>query len=108
MGDELKDCIIQIPRMAFVHWSRIYFNVSYTINGSRQDGQRFMSILYEVVYKGWNDTDDRSSELRALTIVNGEPTKGTGRTKLSLRSGCISKLKAYNIFVAIILIKLVL
>lgn len=38
-----------------------------------------MSILYEVVYKGWNDTDDRSSELRALTIVNGEPTKGTGR-----------------------------
>lgn len=79
MSDELKDCIIQIPRMAFVHWSRIYFNVSYTINGSRQDGQRFMSILYEVVYKGWNDKDDRSSELRALTIVNGEPTKGTGR-----------------------------
>lgn len=70
-----KTVKFNIPRMAFVHWSRIYFNVSYTINGSRQDGQRFMSILYEVVYKGWNDTDDRSSELRALTIVNGEPTK---------------------------------
>lgn len=40
-----------------------------------------MSILYEVVYKGWNDTDDRSSMLRALTIANGEPTKGTGTKK---------------------------
>lgn len=108
MGDELKDCIIQIPRMAFVHWSRIYFNVSYTINGSRQDGQRFMSILYEVVYKGWNDTDDRSSELRALTFVNGEPTKGTGRKMEFTMWVHFKKLKAYNIFVAIILIKLVL
>lgn len=94
MGDELKDCIIQIPRMAFVHWSRIYFNVSYTINGSRQDGQRFMSILYEVVYKGWNDTDDRSSELRALTIVNGEPTKGTGRKNGVYDVGAFQKVKS--------------
>lgn len=94
MSDELKDCIIQIPRMAFVHWSRIYFNVSYTINGSRQDGQRFMSILYEVVYKGWNDTDDRSSELRALTIVNGEPTKGTGRKNGVYDVGAFQKVKS--------------
>lgn len=94
MGDELKYCIIQIPRMAFVHWSRIYFNVSYTINGSRQDGQRFMSILYEVVYKGWNDTDDRSSELRALTIVNGEPTKGTGRKNGVYDVGAFQKVKS--------------
>lgn len=94
MGAELKDCIIQIPRMAFVHWSRIYFNVSYTINGSRQDGQRFMSILYEVVYKGWNDTDDRSSELRALTIVNGEPTKGTGRKNGVYDVGAFQKVKS--------------
>lgn len=77
----MKHCIFQIPRMAFVHWSKIYFNVSFNINGSRQDGQRFMSILYEVVYKGWNDTDDRSSMIRALTIANGEPTKGTGTRK---------------------------
>lgn len=94
MGDELKDCIIQIPRMAFVHWSRIYFNVSYTINGSRQDGQRFMSILYEVVYKGWNDTDDRSSELRALTFVNGEPTKGTDRENGVYDVGAFQKVKS--------------
>lgn len=94
MSDEIKDCIIQIPRMAFVHWSRIYFNVSYTINGSRQDGQRFMSILYEVVYKGWNDTDDRSSELRALTIVNGEPTKGTGRKKIEFTKWVHFKVKS--------------
>lgn len=94
MGDELKDCIIQIPRMAFVHWSRIYFNVSYTINGSRQDGQRFMSILYEVVYKGWNDTDDRSSELRALTFVNGKPTKGTGRKNGVYDVGAFQKVKS--------------
>lgn len=94
MGDELKDCIIQIPRMAFVHWSRIYFNVSYTINGSRQDGQRFMSILYEVVYKGWNYTDDRSSELRALTFVNGEPTKGTGRKNGVYDVGAFQKVKS--------------
>lgn len=38
-----------------------------------------MSILYEVVYKGWNDMGDRSFELWVLIIVNGELIKGIGR-----------------------------
>lgn len=66
-----------------------------------------MSILYEVVYKGWNDMDDRSFELWVLIIVNGELIKGIGRKKLSLWSGCILKLKVYNIFVVMILINFV-
>lgn len=53
-----------------------------------------MSILYEVVYKGWNDTDDRSSELRALTFVNGEPTKGTGRKNGVYDVGAFQKVKS--------------
>lgn len=63
--------------MSFVQPSKISFNISYAaLNGSSPGG---LSIVYEVVYRGWNDTDlegDRSSQLQALTIAEGDQTEG--------------------------------
>ena len=63
--------------MSFVQPSKISFNISYAaLNGSIPGG---LSIVYEVVYRGWNDTDlegDRSSQLQALTIAESDQTEG--------------------------------
>ncbi|XP_062598399.1 uncharacterized protein LOC134259809 [Saccostrea cucullata] len=72
---EGKTVKFNIPRMSFAHSSKIYFNISYNVNTSALEGQRFFSIVYEVVFKGWNDTDDKSTALHALTFVQGEPKK---------------------------------
>ena len=67
----------QIPRMSFVQPTKISFNISYAaLNGSTPGG---LSIVYEVVFRGWNDTElegDRSSQLKALTIAEGDQTEG--------------------------------
>ena len=63
--------------MSFVQPSKISFNISYAaLNGSTPGD---LSIVYEVVYRGWNDTDlegDRSSQLQALTIAESDQTEG--------------------------------
>lgn len=71
----------QIPRMSFVHSSRIYFNVSCNVNTSALEEERRFRIVYEMVYRGWNDTKDRSTPLQALTFVEGEPKKGILKKK---------------------------
>ena len=63
--------------MSFVQPSKMSFNISYAaLNGSTPGG---LSIVYEVVFRGWNDTElegDRSSQLKALTIAEGDQTEG--------------------------------
>ncbi|XP_048739988.2 uncharacterized protein LOC125654196 [Ostrea edulis] len=70
-----RKVIFNIPRMSFVHSSRIYFNVSCNVNTSALEEERRFRIVYEMVYRGWNDTKDRSTPLQALTFVEGEPKK---------------------------------
>ncbi|XP_061187059.1 uncharacterized protein LOC133195218 [Saccostrea echinata] len=76
IDEDGKTVKFNIPRMSFLHSSKIFFNISYNVNTSVLEGQRFFSIVYEVVYRGWNDTGDKSTALHALTFVQGEPKKG--------------------------------